>query len=516
MDLGADMVEFRLDDFFHGEDSQVAPIVKLIADSPLPCIATCRVSTEGGHYDGPEDARISLFERLGTAFGKGEHPPRYIDVEHAAYSKSANIRQKIKLAIEHPEQVRDLQTSLILSMHDFNGRPADLTRRLLAMQDQSAAKVLKVAFRARSLRDNLELFDLLEHRDRPMIALGMGEFGLMSRVLAPKFGGFLTFAALRSSSATAPGQPTISELVDLYRFRWIGPETAVYGVVGNPVSHSLSPRIHNAGFEAIGYDRVYLPLPVPEGYESLKATLLELMAHPRLNLCGMSVTIPHKENLVRLAREQSWVVEPLAGEIGAANTIHINRGRDGAVASVEVSNTDAPALLKSLTDALGSISGKRVAIIGAGGMARAAAYSCVKAGATVWVFNRTGAKAQSLVAALREAGLTGIEAAESTDLTRAQADIFINCTPQGMRDGPAPETAGLPIADIYSQNPGAAVMDTVYRPIETPLLRAARDAGLRTVDGVSMFVNQAAAQFTLWTGRAAPVREFDRIVREHA
>ena len=127
---GADLIEFRLDDFFHGDESQIAQIVDVISNSPLPCIATCRPTEggEGGSYDGPDDARISLFERLGTAFGKGEHPPRYIDVELATYDRSANIRQKINLAIDHPEQVRDLQTSLILSTHDFKGLPPDLSR----------------------------------------------------------------------------------------------------------------------------------------------------------------------------------------------------------------------------------------------------------------------------------------------------------------------------------------------------------------------------------------------------
>lgn len=515
-DLGADLVEFRLDDFFHGEDEQVDPIVHLISESPLPCIATCRISSEGGHYDGPEDARVSLYERLGTAFGKGEHPPRFIDVEHAAYTRSANIRQKIKLAIEHPEQVRDLQTSLILSTHDFNGRPTDLTRRVLAMQEQAAAKVLKVAFRARSLRDNLELFDLLAHRDRPMIALGMGEFGLMSRILAPKFGGFLTFASLRSATTTAPGQPTVGELLDLYRFRSIGPETAVYGVVGHPVSHSLSPHVHNAGFESVQHDGVYLPLPVSEGYESLKATLLELIHHPKLDLRGLSVTIPHKENIVRLAREQGWAVDEVSAAIGAGNTVVIERGRDGLPTSVGVFNTDAPALLQSLTDSVGAVDGKKVAIIGAGGVARAAAFICARAGAHVAIYNRGQDRAEALAASLNQVVPAGITAAGFDALPRFRADIYINCTPMGMKDGPAPEAVALPIAEMQDWEPGAAVMDTVYRPVETPLLRAARQAGLRTVDGVPMFVNQAAAQFTRWTGHAAPVRLFERIVREHA
>ncbi len=508
---GADLIEFRLDDFFHGDELQIAQIVHLISESPLPCIATCRPVSEGGSYDGPDDARIALFERLGTAFGKGEHPPRYIDIELATYDRSANIRQKINLAIDHHEQVRDLQTSLILSTHDFKGLPSDLSRRVLAMSGHPVAKVLKIAFLARSLRDNLEVFDLLTHRDRPMIALTMGEPGLMSRVLAPKFGGFLAFASLRPSTTTAPGQPTISELLNLYRFRSINPQTAVYGVIGSPVSHSLSPHIHNAGFESIGHNGVYLPMPVSPGYESLKATILELIHHPALALRGLSVTLPHKENIVQLAREQGWGLDESASMMNAANTVCIERDSSGGVANVKVFNTDAPAVVQSVFEAVGPLQGKRVAILGAGGVAKAAAHALSEAGASISIFNRTLSRAQALARSI-----PGAVALLPSDLHHHELDILINCTPLGMAGGPAPGAMPIDPAHIRAPEPYTAVMDTIYMPIDTPFLRAAREAGLRTIDGVSMFVNQAAAQFTRWTGAPAPTRLFERIVREHA
>lgn len=504
---GADLVEFRLDDFFNGDETQIAPVVALISDSPLPCIATCRWASEGGHYDGPEDARISLFERLGTAFGKDEHPPRYIDVELAAYERSANIRQKVNLAIDHPEQVRDLQTSLILSIHDFKGRPADLTRRMLAMARHAAAKVIKVAYMARSARDNLELFELLSHRDRPMIAIAMGEHGLMSRVLAPKFGGFLTFAALRSMETTAPGQPTIAELLKLYRFRNITRETAVYGVVGWPVSHSLSPHVHNAGFEAVGRNGVYLPVPIAPGFESLKATLLELIHYPALNLRGLSITRPHKEDIVRLAREEKWGIDPAAERIGAANTVTIDRDESGHATSIEVSNTDAPGLVGAIEGAE-TLGGKRVAILGAGGVARSAAFAAAQAGADVTVFARTVSRADAIAKAV------GATAAPLSDVAGRSFQVIVNCTPVGMKGGPDAEGMIIDPALVKTANP--VVVDTVYTPVETPFLRAAQMSGLRTVSGVTMFVNQAAGQFTRWTGVAAPTRLFERIVQEHA
>ncbi|XHC25668.1 type I 3-dehydroquinate dehydratase [Phycisphaerales bacterium ac7] len=200
---GADLAEYRIDRLFNGEgdDEGQEAVLRLVADSPLPCIVTCRSADEGGEYDGEDSARVSLIEALGTA----EHPPKYIDFEAAAYERSANLRQKINLAIRHEKQVRDVSTGLILSSHDFHSRPSNLFALLASMRSHEASKVIKLAFRARSIRDNLEIFDILRERDRPTIALGMGEHGLMSRVLAPKFGGFLTFASLSEQGGRRRG-----------------------------------------------------------------------------------------------------------------------------------------------------------------------------------------------------------------------------------------------------------------------------------------------------------------------
>ncbi|MCC6677498.1 MAG: type I 3-dehydroquinate dehydratase [Phycisphaerales bacterium] len=514
---GADLVEFRIDDVFSGsgDEREEKLVLRLCAQSPLPCIVTCRAAAEGGNYDGDDMARVSLYERLGTASGPGELPPRYLDIEHAAYSRSANLRQKINLAVDHPAQVRDLRTGLILSMHDFQARPADLTRRLIAMRGEGAASVLKVAYRARSLRDNLELFDLLAERDRPMIALGMGEFGLMSRILAPKFGGFLTFASLRPTTTTAPGQPTVAELLDLYRFRSIGPATKVYGVVGWPVGHSMSPLIHNAGFGKVGHDGVYVPLPIPTGeggaggYESFKATMLELVHHPRLDFSGCSVTLPHKEHLVRLAEESGWELDDVARAVGAGNTLIVERAA-GCPIKLSVQNTDVHAL----RDAIGPVSGLRVGVIGAGGVARAAIIA-MGAAITVAIYGRTLAKAEALVRELEGRVRARLIARELAMAAGDFCDRWVNCTPVGMTGGPAVGESAIAIDALMGAEGEVTVLDTVYNPVETPLLKAARARGWKTVDGVEMFVRQAAAQFEAWTGKEAPIRLFDWKVREH-
>jgi 3-dehydroquinate dehydratase / shikimate dehydrogenase len=527
---GADLVEFRVDEVFAGDleapaggpHPAVLMIERLLTDCPLPCIVTCRSSREGGGYDGDDADRVSLYERLGTA--EPGRAPTYLDMELAAYTRSANLKQKINLAVKHPGQQREVGPSLILSAHDFTGRPADLSRRVLAMQAEPACAVAKIAYKARSLRDNLELFDLLASRSKPMIALAMGEFGLASRVLAPKFGGFLTFAALRPAAATAPGQPTLRDLLDLYRFRAIGPATGVYGIIGWPVGHSRSPLVHNAAFAELGHDAVYLPLPIPtpdagtpdDAYLLFKATLLDLVHDPRLTFRGASVTIPHKEHLLRLAREQGWTIDPIAAGVGAANTLVVDRHADGTFRRASILNTDVAGLVEPLREAAGSLAGLNAAVIGAGGVARAAAFGLARAGATVVLYNRDPAKARAVADDLAAAGTPGVRAMPLDALPKTCCRVYVNGTPVGMHGGPAPDTSPIPVAALTeSQNlpERPIVLDTVYNPVRTPLLAAAEAAGWTTIDGVRMFVRQACLQSRAWTGRSPDAAAMDRLVR---
>jgi len=540
-DAGADLVEWRIDTYFSGSTGSdaedgvlVSELQRLLAESPLPAILTCRPTWEGGEYDGDDADRVALFEKLCT----GDHAPAYLDVELAAYTRSANIRQKIDLCVDHPKQIREVRTKLVLSIHDFEKRPDNLDRRLLEAYDAPACAVVKVAYHARSLRDNLDLFELTRGSPKPTIALGMGEFGLMSRVLAPKFGGYLTFAALRDSTGTAPGQPTMDELLNLYRFRSIGRETKVYGVIGWPVGHSLSPHIHNAGFEAVGHDGVYLPLPIAADENdaeasdlSFRTTMLALIDDPGVQLSGASVTIPHKERLARFARDEdgAWKVR---------SVIHVDHGFDiwcsssantfareapsGGEMLAHVRNTDMGAVGSLLLDAVGDqyLTGFSVAVIGSGGAARGAAAELGCLNAEVVLYNRTQTRADDLAKEL-ESRLGDHEmwggsaaAASSNDLAASTHHVYINCTPVGMAGGPDPDGLSIPVPDMPNVGPDTVFFDTVYNPVETPMLKAARERGCKTIDGVEMFVRQAAAQFELWTGKEAPVQLFDRICRE--
>jgi 3-dehydroquinate dehydratase/shikimate dehydrogenase len=447
--------------------------------------------------------------------------PTYIDFELADMQRSANVRQKLELCVEHPGQVRTVGTRLILSAHDFDGRPAALLRQWTAMAEADACAVAKVAWRARSVRDNIEAFELLATRVKPAVVLCMGEPGLMSRVLAPKFGAFLTFAhagsdsdaqrAAANAAGTAPGQVSVQDMVNLYGFRSINSATRVFGVIGWPVGHSRSPHVHNAWFREAGRNAVLLPMPVPPEYEHFKATVAELLAYAPLDFRGACVTIPHKENLVRFVKEQGGHVDPLAERIGAANTLYLN-----AAGALCCANTDAPAAVDALTHGMGieraALRGKRIAVLGAGGVARAVAVGLADEGARVVVFNRNEDRARRMCAQLQEGAMQARSAAgdlgrvdavagsmsagRTTELSSGEFHAFVNCTPVGMQGGPDPQ--GNPLVSDVRLDDTMTVMDTVYAPRETPLMIHARSCGARTVDGWIMFTKQAERQFRLW------------------
>ncbi|HYE21401.1 MAG TPA: type I 3-dehydroquinate dehydratase [Tepidisphaeraceae bacterium] len=477
---GADLVEFRIDTFTDAER-----LKQLLTACVLPCVVTCRSAEEGGRGELSDEERLAVLDLPGMDCA------RYVDVELATFRKLPN-----------PAAVGERR--LILSSHDFQGRP-DRLYNILAEQNASPADVTKVVWTARTVRDNLEAFEILMTRQKPTIALCMGEAGLLSRVLAKKFGAFLTFASLAEGAGTAPGQVTIAEMKRLYRWDAIRPETKVYGVVGSPVGHSMSPAIHNAGFERVGWDGVYVPLLVNEGYESFKAFMESFLAFGPLHLSGLSVTIPHKENALRYLKEKGAEVDELAERIGALNTIVIAReGEAPSGPRLRGFSTDYAAILDSITSALGitreGLKGYRVAVLGAGGTGRTAVAALAQYGATVVVYNRTRGKADALAAEFN--GLTGkVVAADWAKLCDSCCQIYVNTTSVGM----SPRVDESPFGDAPPElGSGHLVFEAIYNPMETRLLKYARERGAKTVGGVEMFVRQAAGQFEAWTGRPAP------------
>ncbi len=489
-EFGADLIEWRVD-ALPGHEGAAQAVSRLVEHSPLPCILTCRHADEGGAFAGDEADRVALLHDASTL----TRPPAYLDIEWAKLrSLPAPLRRMIDDAAS--------RCGLLASAHDFETRPANLDRMLADMAADDAVRVVKCAWRARSLRDNVEAFEIIARRLKPTVALCMGEAGMASRVLAKKFGALLSFAALDDTRGTAPGQPTLREIKSLYRWDALTRDTRVYGVIGHPVGHSMSPAIHNAAFDHTGHDGVYLPLPIPDAYEAFKATLIAWLEFEGLHFRGASVTIPHKANLLRFVAEQGGNVEPLAEQIGAANTLTV-----GDAGRLHARNTDYAAILDATCDRLGvtraGLAGLRVAVLGAGGVARAIVAGFAHHDADVTVFNRTEATAKQLADAF------GASSASLDRATQHTADVWINGTSVGM--SPHADACPLPHAPA-SWNPDTVVFDTVYNPMKTRLLTLAEAHGCRTITGVDMFVRQAAAQFEAWTQHDAPTDVMRRVV----
>ncbi len=502
VERGADMIELRIDrlgdDALLDGESQALreSIIRLVNDlreQAVPAIFTYRPAAEGGHSEADDETRFTTLAHLVHA------APAWVDLEWRPMSRGGGWPMAF-LDLAADGAAGGGTTRFIVSAHDFETRPSDLLS-LFAEMSLSRGDVPKLAWRARSVRDNVEAFELLREAAKPTVAICMGEAGLPSRVLAKKFGAYLTFASLDVDHATADGQVPIDELKRRYRWDAIGRDTAVYGVIGHPIGHSRSPHVHNAAFDAVGHDGVYLPLLVQPGYESFKAFMETWLGFGPLDLAGLSVTLPHKENALRYVREVGGDVDAKAEAIGAANTITIRRDDDGTP-KLLATNTDHDAILETICEARSctkaDLADVSVGVVGAGGTGRTAVAALVSVGATVTVYNRTRSRADALANEFDAVG------AGLGDARAAEHAVWINTTSVGM----SPEIEQDPLGTAFPNvTPATLVFDTIYNPAETQLLRRAREAGAATVNGEPMFLRQAAAQFEQWTGQPAPLDE---------
>jgi 3-dehydroquinate dehydratase/shikimate dehydrogenase len=460
-----DVVELRLDAM------AACDIDRLLAGRDRPVIATNRPTREGGACEAPEEQRLALLRRA------AELGAEFVDVE----SDSSGALGPL------PGECRR-----IVSMHDFDGTPPDLDRVVRLLVD-AGADVAKLAVMPGGVADVGRVLRLLEDNAAgvPTIALSMGEEGVPTRVLAPKLGAFLTFASTAPGSETGPGQVPLRTMLEQYRAKRIGPATAVYGVVANPVGHSLSPVVHNAAFAALDLDAVYLPFKVDDCRAFFQA-------FEPLDLRGISVTIPHKETMLPLMHEAS----ELAAEIGAVNTVDI---RDGVRRGT---NTDVPAAFGAVEGAaeragLPALAECEVLIVGAGGAGRAIAYGLKPHVRRIIVANRTLERARALAAEL------DVEACGLEQISGLEPDVIVNGTSVGM--WPHVDESPVPSALF---RPGMVVFDAVYNPVRTKMLADAEAAGAVTAPGIDWFLNQAVAQFETWTGETAPRERMERAARE--
>jgi 3-dehydroquinate dehydratase/shikimate dehydrogenase len=471
---GADLAECRLDylDHLPGEDE----LQGLLTATPLPLIVTCRPVRQGGRYNGDESLRIELLRRA-SEFGT---------VVFVDFENDVDIWDLV------PDRT-------LLSVHDFDRCPPNLdalAERLRRRQTVSS----KIAFMARGAVDALRALDVLHEQDwnhSASICLAMGEHGLPSRILARKFNAFGTFASLGDEQSTAPGQPTLHDLRELYQWERINPESKVFGVIGCPIAHSMSPAIHNAAFAAADVDGVYVPFRVEPGREPFTAFLDACRQRPWLDVQGLSVTIPHKQNALEYIGAAHC--DELAVKIGAVNTITFEP--DG---TLHGDNTDYAGAIDALCEAMhigrDDLAGRTAAVLGAGGASRAIVAALVHYGAEVVIFNRTVARAETLAEEF------GCQAGPLSEAEHTGADILINCTSLGMHPN-------IDISPLETLPEGVEVVfDTVYNPLRTRLIESAEDAGKTVVSGLEMFVNQAAAQFQRWTGQAPPSKVMRDVV----
>lgn len=455
----ADIIELRLD-YIKDPDLDA-----LLMGRTRPLIVTNRPKRDAGDFQGTELERIALLQKA------VRFHPEYVDIELDSVSKLHDLGK----------------TKLIVSYHNFNETPNDIGR---IHEDliRTGASIVKLATFARDITDNARILELLKRANFPTIAFCMGELGQISRILSIKFGSMLTFASLARGKESAPGQLSIKELKDVYHISEIGRNTDIYGIIGNPVSHSISPHIHNPSFIAMGINAVYLPFKVED-----VARFIE--SFKDIGFKGLSVTIPHKEEIIKYLDE----IDPLAKRIAAVNTV-INR--DGKLCGY---NTDCPAAVGALEEILKDRGGwgQKVVIIGAGGAARAIAFGLKERGADITIINRTNKRGLDLS---KEVGCNyaGFNEIEGIDM-----DVLINTTPVGM----FPKVDESPVPGSILKK-GMVVFDIVYNPIDTKLLEEAKDKGCIVINGVEMFVRQAALQFELFTGEKAPVPLMERIIKE--
>lgn len=463
---GAELVELRLD-YIEGEVN----LKRLLVDRPSPVVIACRRKVDGGKWSGSEEARLLL---LRSAIAEGVE---YVDLEE-------------DVAADIP---RFGKTKRIISFHDFRRTPDDLSSihaRLLA----GDADVAKLATLANNPHDNVRMLRLVEQAKTPTVGFCMGDIGTPSRILCGKFGAPFSYATFHHERVLAPGQLSFDQMRTIYHYDQVNRETAVFGVIADPIGHSLSPQIHNAAFAQVGMNCVYLPFRLPA--EHLAQFFKD---SAELGIRGLSVTIPHKEAVLK----QLSVADADVQGIGAANTIVF---RDGKTYGY---NTDCQAAMDSLERAFAHppadrspLAGRRALVLGAGGAAKAIGYGLKQRGADVLIASRTPDRATQLAERL------GCRAVDWSSRHSQSPDVLVNCTPVGMH----PNVDETPYDRVFLK-PSMVVFDTVYNPEATLLVKEARSQSCTVVTGVEMFVRQAALQFKLFTGHEAPAERMREVLK---
>jgi 3-dehydroquinate dehydratase / shikimate dehydrogenase len=460
-------LEFRLD-YLSNPALAIAKVKRFTESHPgTVIIATCRRVASGGRFRGSIASQLDVLSKASAA------GCQLVDVELQTASKCKPLQlQKLRS-----------RAALVLSFHDF--RATKKLDETLEKMRAFPADYYKLVSTATTLSDNVEMIKFLSREgDRSsLVSMCMGEQGIISRVLGLRAGSAFTFASAGIGQETAAGQVTAQELRNVYRIEQVDAATRVYGVVGDPIAHSLSPAIMNAAFRRENVNAVYLALHA-KTLKDLLTCVREVPIH------GLSVTMPYKEAVLsHLDNTDSHTTK-----IGACNTVV--RAQDGKLYGF---NTDASGVVRPLERRLNTLEQAKILVLGAGGAARAAVFGLKERGSEVYILNRSLAPAKKLAHRARA------RLVKRADLKKLTFDVIINATPVGM--GNTRETL-LREEEINARY----VFDMVYDPVETRLLKMAKERGAQIIPGIEMFVHQAARQFEIWTGKPAPWDEMLRVV----
>ena len=467
----ADVIEIRFD-CLNGRE-----FLKAFAflASKKTLLVTFRPESQGGNTADDFYSRMGFWGSF-ASFGNLDRGKIWIDLE-----------------LDLKSEISNFHFQKIISFHDFQGVPENVENLYFEISEN--ADVTKIAVQTDDITDTIPIWKLLEKSKsdgKQIIPIAMGESGKWTRILGLAHGAFMTYAALDAGKETAPGQVSAKDLIEVYRAKDLNENTEVYGIIGGNTSYSMSPYIHNAAFKFHNLNAVFVPLQMQNLDEFIKRMVKPETREIELNFKGFAVTIPHKQNIIK----HLDYLDDSAKKIGAVNTVKIENGK------LYGYNTDAHGFIAPLKNAYGDLKNTKVAILGAGGAARACIYALQTEGANVTIFAKDLSKAKSLA----EEFQVDLQALSTQHSALSTFEIVVNATPLGTKGELENET---PATGEQLKNIQLAY-DLVYNPFETRFLREAKNADVPTIGGMAMLIAQAIEQQKIWTGLDAPMKEMSQ------
>lgn len=452
----ADVIELRLD---YWQTLDIAAVARLRETMPLPVIFTLRKKSQGGGCELPEAQRLELIYQLAAL------APEYFDLEYDIPQAWCKDFRRLFPSIQ-----------LIGSYHNFDETPHDFNL-LFPSLFRFTFDIVKIAVFSHNICDTLRLLIFLQttSRNHRMIGIAMGEYGQISRILAPVMGGIATYGSVDDNSPAAPGQLTLSEMTNIYRINKLNPNTQIYALLGDPVSQSPGHLVHNQTFSSLNKNAVYVKCRVNPDHLAQAMSLLR-----QLPFYGMSVTIPHKETVVPF-------LDNLFAEAAILQIVNTVKREDNLYLGFNTDVTGAASVLEKTTP----LKQRRCLILGAGGSAKALAYMLLSKQAEVTLCNRTLARALNFT---QKFGGKSLDFNSLFANSEFPYDTIINTLPASAYEQQCANWTIPPVDD-------GIAMDIVLKPIETTFIKLAKTAGWHCITGNALFAAQGQDQLKIWLGQ---------------